>query len=336
MRRAEIIGLPPPRTGAAALTGAIASPGSFINNANMCSRSHPSPHQLPHQSNDWPSVARSIRQWTDAALRGATPERARASPTAHAAVEGDGLTLGVDVRMAVAVRGMAVDHLPGARTAEPCLEPQRLPAKYASGGHPADQGLGVPSREQPADLVVDRIHGVRLARRNEGAKLVAVAVLGESAALQHQHGRAPQQPRLQRLVPCQLLEVVWLASRPEPGVDSRSALGPVAEGSQHQDLVIAEEDDAVWAVASIAEGAHAEGAAVHEVAQEDRAPPVGWVGLERSEEALEVSMDVADDEDGQVSHGGRSRAELPQAALARTGQAADRPGIRADRLQLGP
>src|SRR5215471_5754916 len=279
MRRAEIIGLPPPRTGAAALTGAIDSRVSLIDNTNMRSREQPSPHQVAHQSNDWPSVDRlvlgSVREWTDAGPGRAPSERARASPAAHAAVEIDGFAVGVDVRLAVSVWSVAMDHAPRTGATQPGLEPQRLPAKYASGGHPGDERFRVPGREEPADFVVDRADRVRFRRRNEGAELVAVAVLHERTVLEHQHGRAPPQPGLQRNVSCQLLEVVRLASCAEPGVDSSATLGPVAECRAHHDLVIAEEHGTVGTVSGVAQRTHAEGAPVHQVAEEDRVPAFG-------------------------------------------------------------
>src|SRR5215469_2801056 len=127
MRRAEIIGLPPPRTGAAALTGAIDSRVSLIDNTNMRSREQPSPHQVAHQSNDWPSVDRLVlgsgREWTDAGPGRAPSERARTSPAAHAAVEVDGFAVGVDFWLAAAVWRMAMDHPPRSAGNPPGSEP---------------------------------------------------------------------------------------------------------------------------------------------------------------------------------------------------------------------
>src|SRR5215472_2472414 len=274
MRRAEIMGLPPPRTGAAALTGAVDSLGLLINNANMRSRNRHSPHQLPHQSSDWVVVTSLVLQRPDTACRRAAPERPRSAPAPHPAVERDGPTVGVDVRLPVAVGRVAVDYPAGARAAEPCLEPQRLPAEHASGGHRADQRVGVAGLQESAYLGVDRPDGIRLARQDETAELVAVAVLHQRAVLKHQHGRAPPQPRLECVIARQLFEVMRLPSGAQPGVDPRPTVGPVAECSEHQYFMIAEKYGAVGAIAGVAQSTDAERPAVHEVAQENRAPAV--------------------------------------------------------------
>jgi hypothetical protein len=63
--------------------------------------------------------------------------------------------------------------------------------------------------------------------------------------------------------------------------------------------VVAEQDLAVGPVVRVAKRSDAERTTVHQVAQEDGSPAVGRVGPDRGEEALEVAMDVADDQDGQ-------------------------------------
>src|SRR5215510_5067678 len=277
MRRAEIMGLPPPRTGAAALTGAVDSLGLLINNANMRSRNRHSPHQLPHQSSDWVVVTSLVRQRRDTARRRPAPERPGSSPAAHPTVERDRPTVGVDVRLPVAVWRVAVDYTAGPRAAEPCLEPQRLPAEHASGGHHADQRVGVAGSQEATYLGIDRPDRVRLARQDETAELVAVAVLHQRAVLQHQHVRAPPQPRLGCVVARQLFEVMRLPSGPQPGVDARPTVGPVANCREHQYFVIAEEYGVVWAIVGVAQGADAERSAVNEIAQENRVPAVGRV-----------------------------------------------------------
>src|SRR5215472_694728 len=191
MRRAEIMGFPPPRTGAAALTGGADSRCSLINNANMRSRNRHSPHRLPHQSNDCVVLISLLRQGCNTACGRAASERSGSSPAAHPAVEVDRITVCVYVRMPLAVWCVAVDHAPGACAAEPRLEPQPLTAEDASGGHGADQRVGVTGLQQPAYLGIDGVDGVRVARQNEPAQFVAVTVLHKSAILQYQHGRAP-------------------------------------------------------------------------------------------------------------------------------------------------
>src|SRR5262245_55751071 len=132
MRRAEIMGLPPPRTGAPELTGAVDSRGWLINNANMRSRHRID--QLPHQSIDWTPCPRSGGKRSDAPLGGAATERAWPSPASHAAVEADRPALRVDVWTPVAMRSMSMDNAPRAGAAEPGLQPERLPAEHPSGG----------------------------------------------------------------------------------------------------------------------------------------------------------------------------------------------------------
>jgi hypothetical protein len=63
--------------------------------------------------------------------------------------------------------------------------------------------------------------------------------------------------------------------------------------------VVAEEQLAVGPVPGVAKRADAEGAAVHQVAQEDGPPAVRLVGQDGLEEAFQVPVDVADDQDGQ-------------------------------------
>src|SRR5207248_201339 len=70
---------------------------------------------------------------------------------------------------------------------------------------------------------------------------------------------------------------------------------------EHRHLVVAEQDVGVRAVAGVTERADTEHAVVDEVAYEECSPLVCGVGFEGLEEALEVAMDVADDQDGQRS-----------------------------------
>src|SRR5207253_7595081 len=69
--------------------------------------------------------------------------------------------------------------------------------------------------------------------------------------------------------------------------------------------IFAEDDVGVLAVARVAQAPDAESPVVHEVAEEDRPPPVRGIRLEGGEEALEVSVDVADDQRRQVVRGHR-------------------------------
>src|SRR4029077_15748323 len=102
---------------------------------------------------------------------------------------------------------------------------------------------------------------------------------------------------LQRLVLAQLVEVVLLAADADVEPDSRR----IAQRRQHRDLVIAEDDVGVRTVARVAHAADAEHAVVHEVTKEDRVPTFGGIRLQRDKEALDVAVDVADDQDWQIA-----------------------------------
>src|SRR5215472_13452027 len=104
---------------------------------------------------------------------------AGSSSAAHPAVEVDRHTIGIDLRLPFAMRRVAVDHAPGAGAAEPCFEAQPLTAEDASGGHRADQRVGVTGLQEPAYLAVDGPDRVRIARKDESAQLVAVTVLDQ-------------------------------------------------------------------------------------------------------------------------------------------------------------
>jgi hypothetical protein len=79
--------------------------------------------------------------------------------------------------------------------------------------------------------------------------------------------------------------------------------------------VVSEQDGAVGAVAGVAKGADAEKTVVDEVTEEDGPPLVRRIRVERLEKALEVAMDVADDQDGQVVRGRPSSDSADSAPL---------------------
>ena len=118
-------------------------------------------------------------------------------------------------------------------------------------------------------------------------------MLDQGAVLQPEERRPPADPLLESRVALQLSQIVQLAAVARPEAEP----GPVPERPEHQDLVVAEQHLAVGPVARVAERADAERAAVDQVAQEDGPVLSRGIGLERSEQPLQVSMDVADDED---------------------------------------
>jgi hypothetical protein len=63
--------------------------------------------------------------------------------------------------------------------------------------------------------------------------------------------------------------------------------------------VVAQEELAVGPVMGVAKRADAKWTTVHQVTQEDRAPAVRGVGPDALEETRQVTVDVADDQDGQ-------------------------------------
>ena len=75
--------------------------------------------------------------------------------------------------------------------------------------------------------------------------------------------------------------------------------------------MVAEQDSRVGTVAGVAEAAYPEGAAVHQVAQEDGPPLVGRVGLQSLEEPLQVAVDVADDQDRQRHSWRTTASDVP-------------------------
>src|SRR5207237_9129655 len=86
----------------------------------------------------------------------------------------------------------------------------------------------------------------------------------------------------------------------------------LAQRQQHRHLVVAEQDVGVRAVAGVTERADTEHAVVDEVAYEQGSPLVGGVGFQGLEEALEVAVEFADDQDrsrpGQYRPSGAKRA----------------------------
>jgi flagellar biogenesis protein FliO len=143
---------------------------------------------------------------------------------------------------------------------------------------------------------------VRVVPVQQPRVVVAVGVLDERAVLQPEHRRPLAHPGLQRLVARELREVVELPPDPEPRREPRTALAglPLGEGGEHQHLVVAEEDGGVGTVARVPQGADPERAPVDEVADEDRPPAVGRIPLERLEQPLQVTVDVADDQDREI------------------------------------
>src|SRR6266581_1305607 len=94
----------------------------------------------------------------------------------------------------------------------------------------------------------------------------------------------------------QLVEIVALAAGRHPETDS----GGIAQRPQQRDLVVAEKDGRVGAVASVPERADPKHSVVDEVSDEDGVPQIGWIRLQGFEEPLQVAVNVADDQDRQI------------------------------------
>ena len=121
----------------------------------------------------------------------------------------------------------------------------------------------------------------------------------ESLILQLEEERAGSHPALEFGISLQLAKVVHLAAKAHPA----RQVGPIAEGPEHRDLVVAEQQRSVGAVAGVAESSDAEWPAVDEVAQEDGVPAFRGVGKEGLEHSLDVPVDVAHHDHRQVCAG---------------------------------
>ena len=148
-----------------------------------------------------------------------------------------------------------------------------------------------------------RINGIGNFRTLPGRveqALRRVRVGQHQAAILEEHQRGPAaHPFLQRNISRQLLEVVLLAADPHPETDAQR----ITKRPEHCDLVVAEDHGRVGAIARVAQGPDSKGPVVNEVAEEDRAPAVRWIGFEGVEQPLEVAVDVADDQDRQIVSG---------------------------------
>jgi hypothetical protein len=74
--------------------------------------------------------------------------------------------------------------------------------------------------------------------------------------------------------------------------------------------VVAQQHRAVGPVARVAQRANPEGASIDEVTQKDGVPSIRRIRLQRREEPLEVTVDVADDEDREPRRYGSRRTAL--------------------------
>src|SRR5260370_36407530 len=111
----------------------------------------------------------------------------------------------------------------------------------------------------------------------------------------HERGSLTK-PGLQRRVARELGEVMLLSADGHPEADARW----IPQRPQQRDLVVAQENRGVGAVAGISERADAEHPVVDEVADEHCVPLIGWIEAQRLEKALEIAVDVADDQDRQA------------------------------------
>src|SRR6266852_7801436 len=81
-----------------------------------------------------------------------------------------------------------------------------------------------------------------------------------------------------------------------PEADARR----ISQRPQHCDLVVAHENRGVATVARVSERADTEHPVVDEVADENGVPLISWIRPQRLEEALEIAVDVTDDQDRQI------------------------------------
>ena len=186
----------------------------------------------------------------------------------------------------------AVRHL------EPAFEARRLRLKdvWATEQIPKCRLTFV--SEKVVNPGVYFVHEVWITGLDEGSIPIVAAVLNERSITESQQRRTSQDPLLERCVVHQLVEVMALAAEPHPPADSSW----IPESPQHRDLVVAEKDCRVRAVARVAQGADAEVAGVDQVAEKDGVPLGGGVRLEGLKEPLEIAVHVAHDQNRQISH----------------------------------
>src|SRR5438874_13086264 len=136
MRPGEIIAFPEPRTGAVLGCARTSVMWSFKDTG-------------------------SGRQWGDGSSRGRALSRARAAVATEAAVEVDRPALGVDLRLGVGVRRVAVHHAAGTCSLQPAFQAEWLLFEQPVGrGHvPEEAGFVA---QHPLGLLVDGRNGVGL------------------------------------------------------------------------------------------------------------------------------------------------------------------------------
>ena len=150
--------------------------------------------------------------------------------------------------------------------------------------------------QELAGAPIDRSNEVWLVGGGKVEVGVVAAVLGEGAVGQLHQRRPLPHPLLQGFVLAQLIEVVPLAADADPEADSSG----IAQRPEHRDFVVAQQDLRVGTVPRVAQSSNAEHPVVDEVAEEDGAPFGRRVRLECGEEALDVPVHVADDQDRQI------------------------------------
>jgi len=186
----------------------------------------------------------------------------------------------------------AVRHL------EPAFEARRLRLKdvWATEQIPKCRLTFV--SEKVVNPGVYFVHEVWITGLDEGGIPIVAAVLNQRSISKSQDPRPLPHPLLEWRIASQLVEVVVLAAEPHPPADSCR----IPQCPQHRDLVVAEKDCRVRAVARVAQGADAEVAGVDQVAEKDGVPLGGGVRLEGLEESLEIAVHVAHDQNRQISH----------------------------------
>ena len=203
------------------------------------------------------------------------------------------------------MRLVAVYEAAGAGQGQPGFEPRPAVSKDVARTEKVPENILTSVAQQPAALCIDAGDGVGVGGVQKPGIEVGVGMLKQGVADAIEERPLPN-PLLQRRVALELGEVVKLAADTQPIGQPRA----IAERPQHHHLVVTQQHRAVGTVARVAQRTDPKRAAVDEVAQEDGMPRVRRIGLERRKEALEVTVDVADDEDREPRRYGSRRTAL--------------------------
>jgi hypothetical protein len=217
---------------------------------------------------------------------------------AETPIEVDGATLVIVLGSRPSVGFVTENDATAVRHLEPAFKAHRLRLKDVRPAEQIPQCRLTFVNEKVANPSIYSVHEVCITGLDEGGIPIVATVLNQRSITESQQRRTFPHPLLEWCVARQLVEVVALAAEPHPPADSRW----IPESPQHRDFVVPKDHCRVRAVTRVSQSADAEHAGVDQVAEKDRVPLGGGVGLEGLEEPLEIAVHVAHDQNRQISH----------------------------------